>query len=309
MQDNLATLGDLEIGTLCIPGSHNSGVSVSQSETFFSLASATKTQTLSIEEQLHLGVRYFDVRPCLLAGKFYTGHYSNLPVVGWQGANSESIGSIIETLNKYTAHHRELIIVNLSHAFNVNSRNFTGLSQEEWNLLFENMFVAPKGDVDLSALRLRDYIGNNKSAVVFVVDASESKESIDLEEYAGRGIYPVKSLNLFDRYSETNDIVKMAKDQVSKMRANSSSYFLLSWTLTQNTCDVLSSVFNRAFCRKKDSHSVLSLAAKANAILSQMLLDLSTAKSHPNVISVDNVTESLNLHSLVMKINSIARQA
>ena len=103
MHDNLATLGDLPIGELCIPGSHNSGMSIIQSETFFSLSSATKTQTLPIESQLHLGVRYFDVRPCLLDGKFYTGHYSNLPVVGWQGANGESMDSIIETLNRYTA--------------------------------------------------------------------------------------------------------------------------------------------------------------------------------------------------------------
>jgi hypothetical protein len=253
MQDNISIIGDLPIGKLCVPGSHNSGMSISQSETFFSISSATQTQILPIEEQLYLGIRYFDVRPCLLSGKFYTGHYSNLPVIGWQGANGESIDSIIETLNRYTSRHSELIIFNLSHAFNINTRNFTNLNQEEWNLLFEtlqhyveNMFVAPK-DVDLSTLRLSDYIGKNKSAVVFVVDTSESKEDIDLEEYIGKGIYPVKSLNLFDRYSETNDLVKMAKDQVNKMIINGNSYFLLSWTLTQNTFDVLISVFNRFF--------------------------------------------------------------
>ncbi len=210
-------------------------------------------------------------------------------------------------------HHNELIIVNLSHAFNINSQNFTGLNQEEWNLLFEslgaikNMFCGPN-DVNLATLGLRDFIGKNMSSVVFVVDASESKENVDLGKYKGRGIYPIKSLDLFDQYSETNDLEKMAKDQVSKMRTNSCRYFLLSWTLTQNTLDVLSSAFSGIFCRKRDQHSVLSLAEKANAILARTVLPLCTAKSHPNVISVDNVTKSLGLCELAMQINSTASQ-
>ena len=56
-----------------------------------------------------------------------------------------------------------------------------------------------------------------------------------MRDYIGKGIQPAKSLNLFDRCSEANDLIKMAKDQVQKMLTNSNSYVLLSWTLTQKT--------------------------------------------------------------------------
>ncbi len=308
MYDNLDTLGDVTLRNLCIPGTHDSGTSVCQDGTFFSPSSDIQTQTLPISAQLELGIRYFDIRPCLTNGKFYTGHYRNIPVLGWQGANGESIDSIIEALNSYTKKNAELVIVGFSYAYN--TQNFTVLNQREWGLLFEKLQTvqsafcikdaSPSADfsTDLTSLTLRKFIGGKKSAVLFIVN-----DNVDLTKYWGRGMYSSQNFNIFNKYSNINDPETMSGDQLTKMRENSkNSYFLLSWTLTQSYFDaVLSAIFPCA----RSSRSILGLANMANKTLDKKLLPACTSEIRPNIVLVDNVTESLDIVSLIMKINNL----
>jgi hypothetical protein len=84
MQANLSMIGDRALRHLCIPGSHESGMSVNHPGTAVGVSDAVLTQKVSIGNQLVLGARYFDCRPVISSGQFVSGHYSYLNDE-WQG--------------------------------------------------------------------------------------------------------------------------------------------------------------------------------------------------------------------------------
>jgi hypothetical protein len=136
MQRNLSTLGHRQLRHLCIPGSHDSGMSLITGHTGFADPAIVLTQSNDIGAQLSLGARYFDIRPTLAAGAFKTGHYSKIPVdlIGWQGANGQAVQDIIRQINDFTADNAELIILNLSHDLNTDvGRQYRPMNQGEWD--------------------------------------------------------------------------------------------------------------------------------------------------------------------------------
>ena len=308
MQNSLAALGSRTLLDLCIPGSHDAGMSQFNSHTAFAATCNTITQTNSIGGQLSLGSRYFDIRPVISAGQYYTGHYSLVSQINsWQGANGESIASIVNDVNAFTANNKELVILYLSHDLNTDAgnNNYPGFDQDEWNSLFailkgiNNLYVAP-ADANLTKLTLNQFIGNNKAAVVLIVDPTNS--GIQLGSYAGNGFFPATALNLFNSYSNTNDLPTMTSDQLSKMKAERTppnlSYFLLSWTLSQDNTEVTT-------CAIGTANSILDLANIANQALPGTLLQNVSSNCYPNIIYTDNVS-GFNVAALAMAVNSIA---
>ena len=278
------------------------------SHTAFAATCNTITQTNSIGGQLSLGSRYFDIRPVISAGQYYTGHYSLVSQINsWQGANGESIASIVNDVNAFTANNKELVILYLSHDLNTDAgnNNYPGFDQDEWNSLFailkgiNNLYVAP-ADANLTKLTLNQFIGNNKAAVVLIVDPTNS--GIQLGSYAGNGFFPATALNLFNSYSNTNDLPTMTSDQLSKMKAERTppnlSYFLLSWTLSQDNTEVTT-------CAIGTANSILDLANIANQALPGTLLQNVSSNCYPNIIYTDNVS-GFNVAALAMAVNSIA---
>jgi hypothetical protein len=86
MQANLSMIGDRALRHLCMPGSHDAGMSVLHASTAFVGERNVLTQKVSIGDQLVLGARYFDCRPVISSGQFVSGHYSDLgDPLGWQG--------------------------------------------------------------------------------------------------------------------------------------------------------------------------------------------------------------------------------
>jgi hypothetical protein len=114
MQANLGTLGGRTLRQLCMPGTHDSGMSTIGSCTFLANELVTQTQTQGILGQLQRGARSFDIRPVISDGKFVTGHYSYLDaLVSTQGCNGQSIADIISDINSFTSGAAELIILGL----------------------------------------------------------------------------------------------------------------------------------------------------------------------------------------------------
>jgi hypothetical protein len=58
-----------------------------------------KTQTLNIQQQLEQGIRYFDIRPVVDGGEWFTGHYG-CPngFTGCQGRKGQSVSSSFSLL-------------------------------------------------------------------------------------------------------------------------------------------------------------------------------------------------------------------
>lgn len=311
MQNNLSVLGNKTLRHLCMPGSHDAGMSTRASGTAFGFDCNTLTQSTNILGQLQCGMRYFDIRPVIGGGnQLLTGHYGH--ILGdstWQGANGESIQSIIDGVNTYTASNKELIILNLSHSLNteVGNNSYRAFNQDEWNRLLaqltdvnhgiKNLFVASNPTtVDLTTLTLNTFIGNHAAVIVVIQD------TIDLDNYAQKGFYKDANFPVYNVYSETNDLNTMTSDQLLKMGTQrttpDSQLFLLSWTLTQNTTQASTCEFGTA-------SSIRDLANIANPSLYDMLLPHCNNECYPNILYIDNVQNS-NIAALAMAVNSIS---
>lgn len=199
MQKNLNAIGHRKIRDICIPASHDSGMSKVPWATKFAAAGSIATQFVSVEDQLRLGVRYLDIRPVLHKGIWVCGHYSFIdpkwlinppPLDTWQGGNGEAIQEVIDGINRYTANSNELIVLSVSHtkiindAFGSYARNdFEDLDKSSWIRLLD-IFTHPESGIkflwkptynsvsckDLTDLSLHNYIGGGSSAVLILID-------------------------------------------------------------------------------------------------------------------------------------------
>ncbi|WP_047679524.1 hypothetical protein, partial [Xenorhabdus sp. NBAII XenSa04] len=141
MQDYRSILGDYSINKLCIPGSHDAGMSSITWKTTLVRECNTLTQSNNILEQLKLGIRYFDIRPVLKDGHFFTGHYREILFM-WEGENGESVDSIIDGINDFTKSNNELIIIRLDHSLDLDVgffEKYHSFYQEQWVNLFNKL--------------------------------------------------------------------------------------------------------------------------------------------------------------------------
>lgn len=292
MHENLGLLGGRTLRHLCIPGSHDAGMSTLGSKTAFAQPCNTLTQTLGILDQLKAGARYFDVRPVISDGEYVTGHYSYVSQIGsWQGGNGQSMASIVQDVNEFTAANAELVVLYLSHDLNtdVGNASYRPFTHAEWEALLteleklEHRFKGQPSVGDLTRLTLNDYIGGDTAAVVVVVDPSDDSIGVSniQEGFWGDAWFPV-----YDDYTGTNDPAAMSADQLSKMRVQrtgpDASYFLLSWTLTQDGTQASTCVLGTAA-------SILDLANEANPALFRDLLPACSARTYPNILYIDAV--------------------
>jgi hypothetical protein len=137
MQSNLDSFGCQPLRHLCMPASHDAGMSKLDGKTSGADSLDTETRNLDIAGQLTYGARYFDIRPVIADGTFKTGHYSK--VLGlYQGGNGQSIADIISQVNSFLAKNHKLVILDLSHDFDSDS-GYKELTQDQWNQLLKQL--------------------------------------------------------------------------------------------------------------------------------------------------------------------------
>ncbi|XP_066903028.1 uncharacterized protein [Halyomorpha halys] len=298
MRDNIDVLGKRTLNEICMPGSHDSGMSSFYSGTSMAHSCNVLTQSLPIRGQLENGARYFDVRPDLVSGNgFQTGHYLKLPGGKCIGGNGQSIASIVNDINQFIASHNELVIVKLSHSLNSNRCGF--FSMLEWESVFRildqtlNLYFNDDEKIRLDKLTLNHFTNNgNKGAVLYIV----SEDEVKLWYRLGRGFYYDSNLNIYDEYSNTNLLPRMMEDQIKKMKEESKNYFfILSWTLTL-------SVRNALFCRIKYAKSIRELAVQAHNSLPNIISEVNST-AFPNVLYVDDIKDT-DIVSVAMDITN-----
>ncbi len=305
MRDTWGILKSEKLKDICILGSHDAGMYVLNGHTIGSNASNTLTQSVSIGGQLNLGCRYFDIRPVIGDGIYCTGHYGYVEFLnGYQGGNGQSIDSIINDINNFTATHNELIILNLSHDLNTMNSHGTAAYRrftiEEWDLLFSKLSTikylyksdSNKDLSDIASHTLESLSGNNP-CVIIVVEKAEIMTESYIKEIRNKGFF--LSDGLFDKFSETNDLSKMIKDQLDKMRKYASdNYFLLSWTLTQSVSQATVT-----------TNAIREMADSANASLRENLLhEVMISNKYPNIVYVDNIINT-NPVNVVVELNEM----
>jgi len=300
MHSNLDSFGCQPLYRLCMPASHDAGMSKLDGKTFVATTQNTVTQNLDIAGQLTWGARYFDIRPVIGGGIFKTGHYSKVACC-WDGGNGQSIADVISQVNSFLAQNQELVILDLSHAYDSDT-GYNELTQDEWNQLLQQLsglnhrFVAPPGTQDLSLLTLRDFIGTSPAVVViFDQDAA----NVNLGSYAGQGFYPSTQFSVYNSYSDTDNADKMISDQLAKLKAQrptpNSGLFLLSWTLTQQGGTSFDIV----------GKSIIDLAQQVFPRLfnSNSLWDAMSHNTYPNFIMIDAWSPDMRLTAFVVALN------
>ncbi|KAJ7114394.1 PLC-like phosphodiesterase [Mycena epipterygia] len=288
MQANIGLLGSRPLINIVIPGSHDAGMSQING---------------AFGGQLSAGSRYFDIRSVISDGSYSTGHYSDVTEIdSWQGSNGESITNVISDINSFTSANNELIIINLSHAYDTDAGNsdYPIFTQAQWEALFEqllginHLYVDPNPTtVDLTRVTLSTFISSSPAVVVII----QPDDTIDLGTCASQGFYQYSQLNAYNEYSDTNTLSTMERDQLAKLAVQrampTQSYFLLSWTLTQSTLEVLGL-----------GDSILDLANQADPALYTSLPPALSTNTYPNILFIDNFQNDGQMVDLAMTINT-----
>eukprot|EP01040_Poterioochromonas_malhamensis_P000204 gene204-214_t len=328
----LPLFGDRCLRDITLPGSHDAGMSEIHSSTAFSDATNTKTQSLNIHDQLIRGSRYFDIRPIIGGGQYWTGHYSYISQISSdQGSRGQSIDSVIQNINDFTASHNELVILKLSHDSNTDlgNGNYRSFTKDEYQGLLQllssrlnHLFYT---GADVTLIPLNEFINGRPAVIVFVDTSDDFLGRGTATDYTIRGFYPFRgsigqhlinrgamktapfdasipsdppAVSVYDSYSETEDLNKMMNDQIQKMENfnftgpdSKDSLFLLSWTLTLS-----------------DAHSVLrnksieEIATEANQRVYDQILPNVVSGHRPNILYLDFYSYN-SFTALVVAIN------
>ncbi|CAK7219086.1 hypothetical protein SCUCBS95973_003705 [Sporothrix curviconia] len=236
----LDVIGGRKLKHVCLLGSHDAGMSAVHGSTAEIDRDNVCTQAFNISEQLALGSRYFDVRPVVCnGGEYRTGHYS-VPSKIVFGGNGELLEDIVQEVNSFTASHAELVILYLSHAFNTDD-SYRDMNDNEWNHVFD---IFGKLDHlcggftgDLTDHTINDYIGHGQACVLVVSEGGPVRPD--------KGIYSVNDqFPHNDHWSDTEQVAKMASDQISHMTANRNvvaggddTFLVMQWILTLEGAD------------------------------------------------------------------------
>jgi hypothetical protein len=291
MQQSMGSLANRTLKHICMPGSHDAGMSMLKPGTIGAHFANTQTQYLDFYQQLMAGSRFFDLRPVISGGQWVSGHYSALELDVediWLGGNGQLIADIVRQVNDFTSQYKELVIINLSHTLDTDNE-YKDLTQDQWNKLFDilkginNRFtVTSLGNTDFSNNVLGDFITDRAS--VFVI--AQLPNGITLGNYANQGFYSGANFPFYDSYSNTNNRANMESDQFRKLKENRNlvsdssarkdKFHVLSWTLTQQPEDVLN--FDKA---------IMNMAADAFDDLVSEAWNAFTPESFPNVLYVD----------------------
>jgi len=104
---------------LCIPGSHDAGMSIAQDCELGATAGNTVTQLQGIGDQLLAGIRYFDLRPVFDGNNpdaIFTGHFDD--IAGIRGCDGQPMREVLNQVASFITSAEssdEVVILKFSH--------------------------------------------------------------------------------------------------------------------------------------------------------------------------------------------------
>jgi hypothetical protein len=268
MADIINKIGDKTLNKIAMPGSHDAAMYKADYCNLGACNANTLTQTDSIYQRLCNGIRVFDIRPCILFGKFFTAH-GNQAIGGFRGCCGPELKIILGDVRKFMQETRELVILTFSHFDNRDDgRTFNREEMNElfgfvWKELGDHLYKKSKssGRNFLAGLTINDYIAE-KGCVLAVFDTDLlpiEGENVPLFTYGHKE--EDKDLWIYNEYSDTIHLDKMERDQLTKLKNyenhDGRPLYFFSWTLTQDAAMAISSVTN-------SEDSIIAMASMAN---------------------------------------------
>ena len=290
---------------ITIVGAHDAGMGTIGDCTAIASKNTTQTQNKSFYKMLETGVRYFDIRPVVTKNGLYLGHFSwvdkanissNQGCVGY--SINKFLGDVKEFLDKKSGKH-EVIILKFDHFINL-------VNDDVENSKFDNEDY--KKLKDKIKKKLGKYLVYNNSNFlntkirnltksgpkVIIVSSRRDTDGIN-------GIYKLSYLDLYDKYSNTNDFKRMKENQFKKLdnkNSHDKKYFLLSWTLTQD-------LGNQVISTVAPIQTIKDLAKIANSHyhLINIYQKVRSSKKYPNILYFDFVKPFHN--KIALDINDL----
>jgi hypothetical protein len=290
---------------ISIPGSHDAGMYISSNCSPGAASCNTETQKQPMLGQLEAGMRYFDLRPVWTRGAFCTGHFSQVDVLGGQGCNGGTLTEIFTGVNDFLSRgNKELVILKLSHyydrdadRFSFNERQLGELIDLVTRMLGKWLYVNDTGN-RLAAIPLSQIIGGSGKVIAVFDDLPDQLVQSGVYQYSDYsppsprkgmtcGDQPGTvsgALSVYDKYSESNDVGFMRKDQLDKLDCavnHGGDLFVLSWTLTQSPVQASGCLIGAAA-------SIIALADKAiESIFPDLRGHIITSANVPNIVYLD----------------------
>ncbi|CAM1504521.1 Fc.00g021120.m01.CDS01 [Cosmosporella sp. VM-42] len=290
---------------ICLPASHDSGMSVLKQPTTHSTTANTTSQSLDIGQQLTAGVRYFDIRACLFSNDDGTAEYGTCHVsntaVGWQGGLGQAMDEIITQINAFTADNAELLIFDVAtHAqdvtgiFDSTVNNFTA---EQYDGLVQllmgvNNRCTAISDLktDASTLTVADFIKPGQASVLFVIRDSVA----DLTRHAGEGFITDSQLEVYNKYADEDDVNAVISSQLRHLQKHRTSpdspIFMAAWVKT------LTGFIDNVF-----TGDIIGDSSGVNKQLFDNLYNACSTTTYPNILQVDGFNSDIT--ALAIAIN------
>jgi hypothetical protein len=174
---------------------------------------------------------------------------------------------------------------------------------------------------DITQIQLNDLLSGQlpRGTVVILVQPEDS--SISLGPYEGKGFFlRNKVFPITGGYTNTNDLDTMISDQITKLQDHGSSYFGISWTLTQQKDDAVNCYVSSILPSwvwwivsqfVGGGASILELTDLANAQYYnyEPLIDAAKSSGFPNIVWVNDVGPEVGLVEMAMEFNSLNQES
>ncbi len=218
-------------------GAHDAGINQQDDVSCDAPSGLTMTQAWNLLNQLHHGVRYFDIRlEGWSDGKMYPYH----KIWGFGCTSRKSFESSLESmLNFIKQHPSEAVFLKLSHTSADIDKVVSMLDQLTASA--DNEKYIYKSDMDLFDWSGKT-IGELRGKIILLLDCEYAKFFNPEKGYFGFSLPDNNTCSpddgdkvVYDKYTNTKNFDLMYQDQLNKLTTHSSdkkALFLLSWTLT-----------------------------------------------------------------------------
>jgi hypothetical protein len=297
MQATYSTIGSSTLRQITMPASHDSGMS-EVTTTWWGTAHSTNTQSVNIYQQLMNGARWFDIRPVHTKNGWYTGHFSEAPILQVVGAMGRGIRDIVADINKFNAENPgELIILDMTHEMDwtEHGKNIWKITSEQWQYLYEvlgdisNLWTVSNIPQDYTSVPISTFIQPGSKSAVLIrvpgyapspVQIVSQKRKLPSSAFVHEGLIPYDG-----SYSNTDQPETIVRDQLNKLQilrnTPETNMQRSTWTITvgiKASLDI-ANWFN----------SIIGRAIPAHRMLYAKLWPALSKSSYPNLIELDDI--------------------
>jgi len=297
---------EITLKQIALPATHNSGMNRD-----ITLSGELNCQSMTIEEQLAMGIRTFDLRPRYDSDEMLFEIYHRNTIdfwwTSWTCPGGETFPALLDGIKKFMTSdgQTETVILFISHVEFEDDPLYTQFVQEIITYLDVFLYKASDdtriADVPLKKLSGKVVVLLNQQ-VLDPVKSAFKAEGIYTYAYNEKDseVVDCGDVITFDHYADSSVFREMANDQLAKFSnfdGVNSELFYLSWTMTPTTYDIVESIFY-------GGDVVMDFAEESNSGLYNKVSKAvpNSFKRIPNFITLDYFEDKALLLKLCIEI-------